>query len=142
MKLLVRMPTRSRPVQALHVLSLYRKLAHYPISIEVVMDEDDQTMQTPNVLQKLHDLGCVLTYGKHKSKIEAVNNGRVSDWDILLLASDDMLPVCKGWDQKVMEAMEKHWPCLDGAIFFDDGFQGNHICTLPIIGRRFYDHFC
>lgn len=140
-RLLVRMPTRARSGRAVDVLTSYRKMAGIPITIEVVIDEDDAAMMRADTLQRLHALQCVITVGRHKSKIEAVNGGRVKDWDILLLASDDMVPVQPDYAKIVVDEMERHWPHLDGAIYFDDGFQHDHLVTLPIFGRRLYDQF-
>lgn len=140
-RLLVRMPTRSRPVQALEVLAKYRAMAGAPVAIEVVIDEDDASMLNAPVLRRLHALGCVVTVGNHKSKVQACNAGRVDEWDILLLASDDMVPVVDGYAARVLDLFEQHWPHLDGAIYQDDGFQHANLCTLPIIGRRFYEQF-
>lgn len=140
-RLLVRMPTRGRPAQALNVLARYRALASMPFAIEVIIDEDDETMQSAEVLQRLAALGCVVTTGRHRSKVEACNGGRLHDWDVLMLASDDMVPVAEGWAVRVVEEMERCWPHLDGAIFFNDGYQRGNLCTLPIFGRRLYDQF-
>jgi len=140
-RLLVRMPTRGRPAQALRVLADYRSMAGMPITLEVVIDEDDETMLAAPALQRMNALGCVITVGKHESKIEAVNGGRVTEWDVLLLASDDMQPVQQGWAVEVMRAMEEHWPHLDGAIYQDDSYAHKRCVTLPIIGKRFYDQF-
>jgi len=138
-RLLVRMATRSRPEQALEVLTKYRSMAGIPVTIEVVIDEDDETMMTAPMLQRLHALECVVTVGRHKNKVEACNAGRVSDFDVLLLASDDMVPVKDGYAARVLAAMGEHWPFLDGAIYFDDGHQHANLVTLPVMGRRFYE---
>lgn len=135
------MPTRGRPSQSLAMLSMYRKKAGAPIAIEVVIDRDDAVMFKPDVQERLKELECIVTVGDHKSKVEAVNGGVVSDWDILLLASDDMVPVVDGYAARVLSAMEEHWPHLDGALYFDDGYQAKQICTLPIFGRRLHDQF-
>lgn len=146
--LLVRMPTRARPVQALRVLAAYRQMATTPVAIEVVIDEDDDTMNNSMVLQQLYDLDCVITVGRHKNKIDAVNAGQVDDWAILVLASDDMVPVQEGYDLKIIRAMEKHFPLFDGAICFNDGYNKDHVrdngpvlCTLPVMGRHLVDAF-
>lgn len=139
-RLLVRMPTRSRPEQALEVLTRYRALAGIPITIEVIIDEDDASMMAAPVLQRLAALGCIVTVGQHKTKVEACNGGRVDEWDILLLASDDMLPVVDGYARRIVEEMERAWPHLDGALYFFDGVRKD-LVTLPIFGRRFYDQF-
>lgn len=140
-RLLVILPTRGRPAQVLSVIAEYRAKAGMPITIEVIIDDDDPTMMASNVLQRLSALGCVVTVGRHKSKIDACNGGKIRDWEVLLLASDDMMPIADGYAVRVMEAMEEHFPHLDGAIYFDDGYQGENLCTLPIFGRRLYDQF-
>ena len=140
-RLLVRMPTRGRAAQAIHVLSAYRNMAGAPVQLEAVIDADDDSMMASDVLQRLRALDVIITVGASKSKIEAVNAGSVKDWDILLLASDDMMPVADGYAAHVIAAMTQHFPHYDGAIFFDDGYAHDRCCTLPIIGRRLYEQF-
>jgi hypothetical protein len=141
-RLLVRMPTRGRPAQAIEVLTQYRVRAGMPITIEVVIDEDDEQMMAAEVIQRLYALGCIITVGRHKSKVEAVNGGRRDlEWDVLLLASDDMVPVVDSYAVRVMHAMEEHFPQLDGAVYFADGYANERLVTLPIIGKRLYAQF-
>ncbi|MES2179826.1 MAG: glycosyltransferase [Gemmatimonadota bacterium] len=144
--LLVRMPTRARPQQALEVLAKYRDMAIGHVAIEVVIDEDDRLSNNTQFLQRLAELDCTVTVGRHKSKIEACNAGRVCDWGVLVLASDDMVPVMRGYDQRILAAFEKHFPLLDGAICFDDGYNKDHVregepvtCTLPVLGRHVFE---
>lgn len=146
--LLVRMPTRGRPGQALQTLGAYRKLASGPVQIEVVLDEDDESMIDTAVLQALAELDCVITVGRHRSKIEAVNGGRVDDWAILALASDDMMPVVPGYDARMIAAMDRSFPLRDGAVYFDDGYNKSNarpgkpvLCTMPIMGRHLWEDF-
>ncbi len=138
---LIRMPTRGRPAQALSALAKYRSMAGMRVAIEVVIDNDDQDMLRPEVMQRLAALGCIVTVGCHGNKVEACNGGRVSDWDILVLASDDMVPVVDGYAMRIAAAMEQHFPHFDGAVFFNDGYQKSNLCTLPILGRRLYAQF-
>jgi len=140
-RVLVRFPTRSRPAKALWALERYRNMAGMPVTIEVVIDSDDETMQTVEVRQRLAALGCITHSAMHRSKVEACNSGVVSDWDILVLASDDMIPVQDGYATRIVDEMKKAWPFYDGAIFFNDGAQGSNLCTLPILGRRLHDRF-
>lgn len=146
--LLIRMPTRSRPMQALEVLTKYREMAAEHVAIEVIIDSDDKTCNNTQFLQRIADLDCVVTIGSHKSKIEACNGGRVDDWSVLMLASDDMFPTVRGYDQKILAAFEKHAPLLDMAINFNDGYNKDHVRpgepitnTLPIIGRNLYEDY-
>ncbi len=146
--LLVRMPTRGRPEQALQVIAAYRQMARGPVQIEVVIDEDDASMVDTRVLQRLVNLDCVVTVGSHRNKIHAVNSGRVDDWAILALASDDMVPVVDGYDERIIAAMDRHFPLRDGAVYFDDGYNKSHaqpdkpvLCTMPVMGRHLWEDF-
>jgi hypothetical protein len=114
-------------------------MAGIPITIEVIIDEDDETMMDAQVLQRLDALGCIVTVGRHKSKVEACNAGRVKDWDILMLASDDMVPVADGYAKTVLDEMECYWPHLDGALGFNDGSENAKLLTLPVMGKRWYE---
>lgn len=150
-ELLVRMPTRRRPAQAIETLTAYRKLAEKHVPIEVVIDADDESMLDTRVQQRLSDLDVFVCVDTHGSKVAAVNGGRQDDWQAILLASDDMVPYRYGYDQVVMRALRQHFPLLDGAVYFDDGYNtrnvrpelrgGRILCTLPIIGRHFYEQF-
>lgn len=146
--LLLRMPTRGRPEQAIAVLTEYRRLAADHVAIEVIIDEDDVLTNETRVLKRLYDLDCTVTVGKHKSKIDAVNGGRVDDWAILALISDDMVPVVEGYDRRIVADMRERFPFLDGAIYYDDGYNKDHVrsgnpilCTLPIMGRHLWEQF-
>lgn len=146
--LLLRMPTRGRPDQALRVLSAYREMAAGPVAIEVVIDHDDPTTNNSTFLKQLYDLDCMVAVGAHKNKIAAVNGGTFDDWAIMALISDDMAPIVRGYDERITAAMAKHFPLLDGAIYFDDGYNKQHsktgqpvLCTLPIFGRHLYEDF-
>ena len=140
-RLLVRMPTRDRPKQALAAIEKYRRMAGCPIQIEVITDYDDSSMTNAEVLQRLVALDCVVTTGFHRSKVDACNAGQLKEWDVLMLASDDMVPVVDGYAARVLAAMEEHWPNYDGALYFNDGKQRESLCTLPIFGKRLYDQF-
>jgi hypothetical protein len=141
LKILVRMPTRLRPTQALEVLAKYRNMAGRPVMLEVVIDDDDASMTTTAVRQRLAELDCVVTSGPHKTKVEAVNGGVVTGWDVIVLASDDMCPVIQGWALHVEHDMHAHFPMLDGALFYNDGHTAERLCTLPIQGKRLYAQF-
>jgi hypothetical protein len=82
--------------------------------------------------------------GNSLSKIDAVNrdlNGFEKEWDILLLASDDMIPQVKGYDKIIKDNMLFNYPDTDGILWFNDGFQGNRLNTLCILGKKYYKRF-
>jgi hypothetical protein len=82
--------------------------------------------------------------GLSKSKIDAVNrdlNNYNKHWDVVLLASDDMIPTIKGYDDIIRDNMMFNYPDTDGILFFNDGFQGNKLNTLCILGKKYYERF-
>lgn len=145
MKIRVHMPTRSRPERALHVLDTFKRLStparRAAVAYSVVVDSDDPTMADHQVRARLARLGATVTVGGHRSKVEACNAGIDRDFDVLLLASDDMTPVTRDWDQVLLAAMVEHFPNFDGALHFNDGHVGEKLCTFPIMGVNLYKKF-
>ena len=147
MKLLVKFPTRDRKTKFLSVLKKYYDLCedkdntHFLISL----DEDDSEMNdqhTKDVLRTYKNLTFI--YDNSKSKIDAVNRDIekiVDSWDILLLASDDMIPQIIGYDIIIKNKMSEFFPETDGILWFNDGFQGNRLNTLCILGKKYYERF-
>jgi len=108
------------------------------------MDYDDPHMNTDFVKDILNSYGNLkYMYGNSISKIHAVNRDMdlIEDWDILLLASDDMIPQKKGYDSIIIEKMNEFYPDTDGVLFFNDGFKNNELNTLSILGRKYYERF-
>ena len=83
-------------------------------------------------------------YGHSKSKIEACNaNLEGVDGDVLLLASDDMVPVQMGYDDIIFSAFQNTFPDFDGAIKFWDGLRPKEdaLMTLTVMGFPLYKQF-
>jgi hypothetical protein len=144
MKILVKFPTRSRPANFVKALNGYisnqtTTNVHYLVTI----DSDDRSMD--NVRDSLleHDF-ITVDVGKSYSKIHACNRGLASfgdDWDIVLLASDDMICQRKGWDAQLIEEMTTHFPDTDGVLFHNDGYLGERLNTFCILGRKYFERF-
>ncbi len=144
MKLLIKFPTRNRPEKFINSLNKYIDfLEDKSTQIVVSCDVDDLTMQTQHVRNQMAEHENVeVVYSNNKSKIEAVNsNLDLYDFDILLLASDDMIPETKGFDQIIIEKMKIHYPDTDGVLWFNDGYQGDKLNTLCILGKKYFDRF-
>ena len=63
-------------------------------------------------------------------------------WDILVLVSDDMVPIVDSFDNVIVDLMSKHFPDTDGALHFNDGLFGqDRTITLSIMGRKMYERF-
>lgn len=146
MKVLLKFPTRGRPQQFLTTLRGWLEQAEdlSRIAVLVSYDTDDATM-TPDVIAKAEGMhpACICVEGVSQSKIDACNRDLCdyqSNWDVVLLASDDMWCVRKGWDTMIRERMLLHFPNTDGALWFFDGAQ-RKINTLECVGLARYDKF-
>ena len=144
LKLLIKFPTRNRPDKFFNILDQYYLLLrdnNYEFIISC--DVDDSTMNNKAVKNKLEEYpNLKVFFENNKSKIEAINNNLIErEFDVLLLASDDMLPIKAGYDKIIKQKMSEHFPDTDGVLWFNDGFQRNNLNTLSIIGKKYYDRF-
>jgi hypothetical protein len=145
-KLLVKFPTRGRPDKFFTVLDRYyygAKRKHLT-SFLITCDHDDPTMNNDTVRQYLQNnyKGMTVVFGHSKSKIEAVNAdmAHAAEYDIILLASDDMVPEEKGYDEIIRNEMLKNYPDTDGVLWFFDGYRRD-FNTLCILGKKYYNRF-
>lgn len=146
MKLLIKFPTRNRKNKFFTVLKQYQRLCE---DIDntfflITLDNDDEEMNSPEVADIFSTFkNLKYVYGDSDSKIHAINRDieTVDEWDIVLLASDDMTPKVKGYDNVIRNKMKEHYPDTDGVLWFNDGHQGNKLNTLCILGKKYYERF-
>jgi hypothetical protein len=146
MKLLIKFPTRNRKNKFFKVLKQYQNLCE---DIDntfflITLDNDDDEMKSSEVNDIFNTFkNITVVYGKSNSKIHAINRDieLIDEWDIVLLASDDMTPKVKGYDNIIRNKMKEHYPDTDGILWFNDGHQGNKLNTLSILGRKYFDRF-
>lgn len=144
-KLLVKFPTRERPVKFFEVLDQYYKLlsGYYEYEFIITCDSDDSSMNNPAVLAKLSSYpNLSYSFINRTNKIHSYNrdmDGR--DFDVLIVASDDMLPVMNDYDVYIFKLIKESNLGFDCIINSYDGFIGSELNTIPIIGRKFYDRF-
>lgn len=144
MKLLIKFPTRERPKKFFEVLDLYYSyLRDLNFQFIISCDVDDYSMNNLETIKKLKTYPNLKYYfEKNTSKVEAINNNLKNvSFDILLLASDDMIPIQPGYDIVIKEKMLENFPDTDGVIWFNDGFQGSNLNTLCILGKKYYERF-
>lgn len=148
MNILVKFPSRSRGPRFLEVLARYVETIEEPARVHFLIsyDHDDETM-TPWVIERAREItgdgNITLIQGVSYDKIHACNRDLgeyKGDWDIVILASDDMIPQVNGWDVFIRQKMAQHFPDTDGCLWFYDGKQ-NRICTFTMMGRAYYGRF-
>lgn len=146
LKLLVKFPTRQRPERFFNTLDRYYKYlsGKHPVQFVISCDEDDGSMNNAAVRTRLQTYpGLICYFGKSRSKVEAINRDmdKHGDYDILLLASDDMIPEEQEYDDIIVNAFREYFPDLDGVLWFNDGYVGRNLNTLSILGKKYYDRF-
>jgi hypothetical protein len=147
MNLLFKYPSRSRPRLFMQNLSRYRQLLSGKHNVQLVVsaDVDDNEMNTPEIRAWLDaQPNLVYRFGSSKTKIEAINADMdisaaiMPDWSVLLLISDDMIPMLKGYDDRIATDMQENFPDFDGCLWYPDG-RREDLNTLSILGRKYYD---
>ena len=149
--ILIKFPTRSRPEKFKAVLRKYIDYlsGKHDIRFVITMDSDDESMNTPGIREFFDEtarhVSLVYHYGNSQTKIEAINadlEGEVAD--ILLLASDDMVPQVKDYDDIIATDMARYFPNFDGALNYHDGLrkeERQNLMTLAVLGWRLYDEW-
>lgn len=146
-KILIQFPTRERPQKFLMVAKKYIAFLgdreNYEMNISC--DDDDFTMNNPKMINRIYDeLGdkVTISFNPNKNKHQACNADVGSfQFDIVLLASDDMIPKEFGYDNIIRKHFQSYFPNFDGVLHFDDGHQHEKLNTLSILGRKYYDRF-
>jgi hypothetical protein len=145
MKLLIKFPTRNRKEKFFSTFKKYQEfIVEDSTTCLITIDEDDESMNNKDVINELTSYtNTEVIIGTSSSKIHAINRDIDvnSEWDIILLASDDMIPQIKGFDKIINTLMLTNYPDTDGILFFNDGFKGRDLNTLCILGKKYYQRF-
>jgi len=147
MKILIKFPTRGRREKFLSVLDVYQNLCEDKENtfFLITSDLDDPEMNNDELKEILKSYtNLTILFSNGVSKIEAINRDieKVEfDWDIVLLASDDMIPQIFGYDNIIRDKMKTYYPDNDGVLWFNDGFKKSELNTLCILGKKYYDRF-
>ena len=156
MNLLIQFPTYTRPQKFINALKRYLFFSSgcHQLHFNINCDSGDATMANDEMRQEIdgvfseHNTRRIeqqsysLNYDQNTSKISSMNahiDGK--DFDIVVCASDDMIPKVKSWDDIICQEMVKHFPDLSGCVHFNDGNTGDSLITLSILGRELYNHF-
>lgn len=139
MKLLIKYASRSRLIP--FFVGLDNIVGHIEdpnYEIVVALDRDDFVMNQPAVLNRLSQYNnIVIAWGDtSQGKIECINRGIGWDWDIFLNFSDDVQFIKKWFDNDIRKIYKKRG--LDLFLHYNDGFTGDRVNTMSIIGRDYF----
>lgn len=158
MNILVQFPTLGRPDQFLECLSLFLSnlSGNHQVVFNINCDIDDLKMNNSKVKEQLAELFWQhhrdtnkifkpvydVHYDRHTTKISSMNAHIKSEFfDIIMGASDDMIPCEFGWDDTIAQDMEKYYPDLNGTLSYSDGRDVGELVTFSILGKELYNRF-
>jgi len=128
-------------VKAIH--NIKNSISTKDYEILITADEDDRSMNNPQVRKYISQLkNARVVYGKSDSKVHAINRDMegLSNWDILVNHSDDMVFKIRGWDKKIVANSQAIWgSSLDWFGHWSDGYVHAALPTLAIMGREYYE---
>lgn len=146
-KILIKFPVRERVVKFFKTLDIYYEMSSGKVDLQFMinLDYDDFSMNNPEILKRLSKYKNLnVCFNDNRNKIEAINANfqemEKMEFDIILLASDDMVPIVKGYDEVIVNEMEKYFPNNDGILWFYDG-NWKSLNTLSILGRKYFERF-
>lgn len=146
MRLLVKFPSRERPDKLVSVTQRYAQYAVDKQNLQFLMtlDSNDPTVNDKllSSLRSIHPK-MDIRVGVSTDKINAINRDMdtAPEFDIVLLASDDMIPIVQGYDQIIRDSMRKYYPDTDGVLWFNDGYTGTKLNTLVCCGKKYFNRF-
>ena len=132
-KIIVKIPTKNRGTEFLHTYLNFSN--HKETQFVISVDEDDEFLQE---WKDLDIKNVKVKIGKPaQTKVEAFNRDIPSTkWDVMIVGSDDFLPICLGYDTRVAELVKQHG--RNKLIWFMQN-DTQPFCTFPIIGRDLYE---
>jgi glycosyltransferase involved in cell wall biosynthesis len=141
LKLLLKFPSRNRPQALGECLdSVLANLHDRSTRMVVSLDEDDPQAATYRAMLNAYSL--TVRWGRSRNKIHAVNRDIPDDdWDILVVISDDMRVVAPAFDLQIAADMRESFSGTDGFLHYNDGFVGERLATIPVLGREYYERF-
>lgn len=142
---LFKYPSRGRPDRFFKSLdSLVNNISDKDyFAVSCTLDEDDLTMNNTEVVERIMTYpNTSIEWGRSESKIHAINRSMPDiNWDILIVHSDDMLFNIFGADVMIGVDMMNWFPDGDGLLHYPDQDAREHLATMYIAGRKFYDRF-
>jgi len=142
--ILFKFASRSRPEKFFKAIDNIINMIDDKVNYTVLctFDKDDVTMNESNIcdIAKNYPINIKSVYGNSANKIHAINRDMhlITDWDILINMSDDMMFLEKGFDNLIREDFAGNF---DQFLHYNDGNQKANVSTMTIMGRQYYDRF-
>lgn len=146
MKILYKYPSRSRPYKLFTSLNKFYSIAtHWDFSMVITLDEDDESMSSATSQEQWYaytryNKQCpIVDWGISTGKVNAINRNmdQYTDWDIMVLLSDDM-ELLSGFDTQILKAFEDGF---SGLAHFPDGVVNSKLCTFSVMDKKYFDLF-
>jgi hypothetical protein len=140
-KILIKIPTLRRPIQLINCIESFKNQCNNLDNIKIIISADNLDELTKSIKNQILQYNFIkLCFGNYKNKIDAYNsNLENTDFDVLVLASDDMVVVKNNYDIVISNYMNSYFPDTDGCLWFDTG-EGNNITnTITIIGKKLFE---
>lgn len=143
--LLIKISSWSKQTKLFKVLdSYYSNLSKkIPYAFIITCQEDDMIMNNKIVKKKLKKYpNLIFDFINSRSQVQSynhdINNHKFS---MLLVASDDIVPVVKNFDLIIYDAMKQEFPNFDGVLNLNSGSRSSASNALPLLGENYYKCF-
>ena len=146
MKILIKFPSRGRPEKFKQTLSEYiDKQSHkHILKFICSFDTDDESMNSEEIKNHLNNQPDIeYHYGTSNNKIEAINANmnNANDYDILILAADDLFPIVQNYDDIIVQNMLEYHPDMDGTLHYMNPSWEERLDIGCIMTKKYYDRF-
>lgn len=144
MRLLVKWPSRSRAKLFERTATKYVELAtrkealHFLFTLD--SDDNDLSAYKAAIAKVFDGLSYTIDIGSSRNKVHAINRGmeEAGEWDVVYLASDDMVPVREGWDAHIIDTFK---PIDSDHLLWLNSAEQRRIPTLMAMDRAYYERF-
>lgn len=137
-RLLIVIPTFGNSKQFFETLDTYVQnlSGEVECSFHISCCNGDRSMHSNESMTHLNSYkNLTYFFGQRTSLVESFNRDlNKCDFDMVLLAPDDVRPVVKGFDKAIAQAMNEQFPDFDGVLKIV-GFREDYN-TVPVIGKN------
>lgn len=143
MKILFKIASRERPKWLIRLLKNIEEKISPDREYEILLSIDRGDESFNEVKPYLHFFKNInLQYGDRDGKIGAINrhiDRAKIDWDVVMVASDDMLFTYNDWDKDMELLIKGGFKDNNFFAHFSDGHTFEAIPSMSIIGRDAYE---